>query len=404
MRKTETTSGSAPAFRPLGLYIHYPFCRERCFYCDFLTFPHAEGLHAPYISALKKEIALLGQAKAQQKNPFLPSTHYLVDSVYFGGGTPSLMPQETLASVLNALRANFLFADEVEITMEVNPGTLDKDALALLLSAGVNRFSLGVQTMSDSLLQRLGRTHTAQDVARDIALFQEAGAKNVNVDLLLGLPNQTLPDIRRDLCYVAEWRPQHISWYSLILEEKTYFSWQAQHGDLPLPEETVLLQEEDEVLDTLSALGYERYEISNFALPSYASRHNLKYWTAQDYLGIGVGAASYLQSERYQNPSGIHAYLNEVKEGRLPQQHLVRSQQEDRFEQVMMGLRKIEGINRQAFFAQNGMDVLAMAPKSIRKAENNGLMRVTASHLAFTRLGLNVQNDVLSDILWEWEG
>lgn len=404
MRKTEDTSGSALAVLPLGLYIHYPFCRERCFYCDFLTFPHAEALHVPYLSALKKEIALLSQLAAQKKSPFLPSASYLVDSVYFGGGTPSLMPPETLASVLDALRANFLFADEVEITMEVNPGTLLKDGLALLLSTGVNRFSLGVQTMSDGLLKRLGRTHTARDAARDIALFQEVGVKNVNVDFLLGLPGQKLSDIRNDLCYVAQWRPQHVSWYSLILEEKTYFSWQAQHGELPLPEEALLLQEEDEVLDTLSALGYERYEISNFALPSYASRHNLKYWTAQDYLGIGVGATSYLQGERYQNPSGIHAYLNQVEEGRLPQQHLARSQQEDRFEQVMMGLRKIEGIDRRAFFARNGMDVLAMAPKSIHKAEKNGLMRVTASHLAFTRSGLNVQNDVLSDILWEWEG
>lgn len=404
MKKTENTFQAAPEIRPLGLYIHYPFCQERCFYCDFLTFPHAEALQVPYLSSLKQEIHLLDQAQARQQMPLLAPVSYVVDTVYFGGGTPSLLPPEAVVSLLDALRAAFSFAKDVEITLEANPGTLHRDGLATLVAAGVNRVSLGVQSMSDTLLQRLGRTHTAADVARDIALLRETGVRNVNVDFLLGLPGQSLEAIRRDLSFIEKWRPQHVSWYSLILEEKTYFSWQAQHGNLPLPEEALLLQEEEEVLNGLSALGYARYEISNFALPSYASRHNLKYWSAADYLGIGVGAASYLQGERYRNPAGIHAYGKEIAEGRLPQQREERTLEEDLFEQVMMGLRKIQGIDRNAFYARNGIDVLDMAPKRIAEAQKNGLLHITPKYIAFTRAGLNVQNDVLSDILWEWEG
>lgn len=404
MKKTEDVSGKNRSARPLGIYIHYPFCTERCFYCDFLTFPHAETLQAPYISALKKEIAHLGQAETKQTSPLLQDTPYFVDSVYFGGGTPSLLPTEEFLAVVETLRANFSFANDVEITLEVNPGTLTEEGLRRLLTVGVNRFSLGVQTMSDALLARLGRTHMAEDVEHDIRMLQNAGANNVNVDFLLGLPAQTLADIQKDLLYVAQWHVQHVSWYSLILEEKTYFHWQAQQGDLSLPEENLLLQEEDEVLRTLSSLGYTRYEISNFSLPSYASRHNRKYWTAEEYLGIGVGAASYLQGERYQNPSGIHAYIKEVEEGRLPQQLVERTIKEDLFEQVMMGLRLLEGVDREAFLKRNGMDALAIAPKSMAKAQKNGLLCITPTNIAFTRKGLNVQNDVLSDMLWEWEG
>lgn len=400
--KTEDTAYRAPAREPLGLYIHYPFCLERCAYCDFLTFPHAEAMHALYLATVKEEITLLGEAEKRHQAPFGRAS-YGVDSVYFGGGTPSLMPPEALASILDALRTQFSFADDVEITMEANPGTLHAEGLARLLSAGVSRISLGVQTMSDTLLNRIGRTHTSRDVERDMAFLQEAGVANINVDFILGLPGQTRDDIHHDLSCIAQWRPQHVSWYSLILEEKTLFAWQAKHGELVLPEEDLLLQEEEDVLSGLSVLGYERYEISNFALPSFASRHNLKYWTAQDYLGIGVGAASYLQRERYQNPSGIHAYEKVIHEGRLPQELVPRLPEDDCFEQVMMGLRKIRGIDRQAFFARNGLDVLSMAPKSIAKAQENGLLQVTPARIAFTRSGLNVQNDVLSDILGEWE-
>lgn len=406
--KTDHTCEGAPASaeRSLGLYIHIPFCLERCYYCDFLTFPHAERFHAPYVEALKKEIRCFPFPSSQQERAMaeaFSATSFCVDSVYIGGGTPTLLPVASLQEILDTLRERFCFSPSPEITVEANPGTFSSKDIQDLLKAGVNRVSLGVQSFSDPLLVRIGRTHTKEQVEEDIALLRDAGLKNLNLDLILGLPGQTTEDIQHDLSALERWHPEHVSWYSLILEEKTYFHFLVQKGRLALPDDETLVKWLTYVVQGLQEQGYDRYEISNFAKPGYASHHNLKYWSAKDYLGFGVGAASYFLGERYRNTDGIHAYVDGITAGRSPRAFIARTREDDLFEQIMMGLRKIVGMDRAAFLTRNGSDVTAFAPHTIRQACANDLMTLTPSHLAFTEKGFFIQNDVLSDMLLEHE-
>lgn len=378
----------------LGIYVHIPFCAERCFYCDFLTFPHAEKFHAPYGLALQKEITHAAWASYPDRT---------VDSIFFGGGTPTLLPASRLAAFLASLRRAFLLAEDAEITLEANPGTLTREGVHQLVASGVNRISLGVQTTNDALLKAIGRTHQMKDVLDDVEMLREAGIKNLNLDMILALPGQTPTDIENDLHWIETLRPTHVSWYSLILEEKTLFGYRTARGELVLPSEEEELALSAQAFKGLRCLGYVRYEFSNFAKPGSQSRHNLKYWSGDDYLGFGLGAASYIDGERYENMRGLKTYIETLERGELPRRKIVRSREDDLFEQVMTGLRKLEGIDRARFAKKNGIDPVQIAALVFRNAEREGLARITAERLALTEKGLLVQNSILSDALLYWE-
>lgn len=379
----------------LGVYIHIPFCPARCDYCDFLTFPHAEAFHAPYVEALLREMAL------PQVQEILAC--HVVDSIYIGGGTPSMLPSSCIGDILDTMREQAHVAHDVEVTLEANPATFAVDDVRRWARAGVNRVSLGVQTFSDGLLQAMGRTHTADEARLAVGLLREGGIANLNIDLMVALPNQTRDDVRFDVAQVRALHPTHVSWYELILEAKTVFGFRAREGtlDLPAEEETVALWEE--AARGLSSLGYERYEISNFARAGFASRHNLKYWTGEAYLGLGLGASGYIGGQRHDNTRNISSYIKHVTRGDDPGLCLERTREDDLFEQVMMGLRKIRGINRQRFARKNGCDVVSLAPRTIDREVTHGLMTLDAEHLAFTERGLWIQNDILSDMWLEWD-
>ena len=369
----------------LGLYLHIPFCQERCHYCDFLTFPHIERYHEPYVQALLKEIALVGQGQR-------------VDSIYIGGGTPSLLGKDQFDRIFQALLTHFSWQGG-EWTLEANPGSLTKDKLEALAQAGVNRLSLGVQTMSDALLQVCGRTHQAQTVETDLKRIRAVAPFDLNLDFIFAIPGQKLSDIDRDLAAIERFQPGHISWYNLILEERTLFSYWLAKGRIQEASEDEELALMERAYQGLEDLGYQRYEISNFARPGKASRHNLKYWTGRDYLGLGLGAASYVDHKRFHNTSHFFTYLHDLDQGLLPRIWEQRSREEDLFEALMMGFRKLDGIDRRDFLARFGEDPMQRAPQFFESERRAGRLAWTDRRVYLTTTGLQLQNVFLLGLL-----
>ncbi len=280
--------------KPLELYIHIPFCIRKCAYCDFLSAPAAPEVQEAYVGQLLQEIA------ASKKLP----EDYEAVTVFFGGGTPGILKGELLCSILRALRDRFSVREDAEITVEANPGTVNRDKLVQYREAGVNRISLGLQSADNQELKLLGRIHTWEQFLESFQLARETGFRNINVDLMSALPGQTTESVHRTLERVLALSPEHISAYSLILEEGTPFYKRYEGHPELLPSEEEERQMYYDTRDRLCACGYEHYEISNFAKPGYACRHNLGYWERTDYKGFGLGAASLLENVRYTNQTG----------------------------------------------------------------------------------------------------
>lgn len=381
--------------KSLGIYLHIPFCPARCNYCDFLTFPHAEAYHAPYLEALVREMDI----------PFVRDTlnERIADSIYVGGGTPSMMSADAIARLFDVLNERTTVSPEAEITLEANPGTFTTRDVSIWKKAGVNRVSLGVQTFSDALLSRIARMHTAEDARKAVQTLRDGGISNINIDLILALPEQTKDDIARDLEEIERIEPTHVSWYELILEEKTLLGYLVQRGEIALPSEETSVALFVQAAQGLQAMGFSRYEISNFARAGRESRHNLKYWTGKEYLGLGLGASGYVGGERHENTRKISYYMERVKRGEDPGEILPRTRADDLFEQVMMGFRKIRGIDRARFLEKNGVDVVDLAPETVAREVARGMMGVTAERVFMTEEGLWVQNDILSDLWLEWD-
>jgi len=375
----------------LGLYIHIPFCAQRCAYCDFLLFPHAERFHLPYMADLGRELAAVKAAGIAEG--------CVVDSIFIGGGTPTLMPPETLEALFDTLRSSLEIEDDAEISIESNPNTLDGAMVKALARCGVNRVSIGVQSASSELLSLCGRTHRTEDVRAAVARLRGSGISNINLDFIFAIPGQMRSDIDADLQLIAELRPTHISWYELIVEERTLLSHRIARGELAPLDEDVRAAFFERIVSGLNALGYARYEISNFALSGSSSRHNLKYWSGEPYLGLGLGAASYMDGERYVNPRTFRAYAEALDAGALPREKEVRSIEDDRFEWIMMGLRKLSGLSRGAFAERFGRDVLTLAPAFFERERLRGRLDWSERTLFLTPYGLDVMNDVLSDLM-----
>lgn len=380
----------------LGLYLHIPFCRERCSYCDFLTFPHAEALLRPYLEALAKEIRLWKREREKGGEEGLP-----VDTIYLGGGTPSLLKADELRRLFREVHEAFPISPRAEITMEMNPEA-EGDA-RVLRALGINRISLGMQTSSPRLLAQCRRTHRSEDGGKTMVALRSAGFDNINVDLIYGLPGQTRKDLEGDLNWLAIHDPDHVSWYGLILEERSLLYQQVRQGTMQLPGEDVQADEFSFLLAELDKLGYRRYEISNFSKVGKQSRHNLKYWTGKPYLGLGLGASSYLNGERYHNPGTFQQYFTALRQGRLPREWEERTKKDDIFERIMMGLRRVEGISFRDFALATGIALESCVPKSMAKACRQGLGEKTADAFRLTRRGLDLQNRVLVDMMEEME-
>ena len=372
--------------KSLGLYIHIPFCATKCSYCDFPSQAGRMALRAPYVDALTAEIAARGQALG---NP-------AVDTVYIGGGTPSLLQPEQMSRVLVAAHAHFRLSDGCEISCEANPGMLSARFLAALRAGGVNRLSLGAQSADDSLLPMLGRRHSWAQVVQAVHLARQHGFDNINIDLMMGIPGQT-PDNWQDTLEAAlAFAPEHLSCYGLIVEEGTPLADRVAAGALSLPPEEAERAMYDHTLRRLARAGYTQYEVSNFARPGRACLHNLHCWQRADYVGVGAAAHSLVGGDtRLSNPADIDAYLA----GYSAQVQRLTAE-ERRFESVMLGLRTTAGVDLAAFEAMHGLSFQEAYGDSARKSLEQALAVYTPDgFFRLTRRGMDVMNTVLLDFL-----
>jgi len=367
----------------LGMYVHIPFCASKCAYCDFLSFAGQRTSIPPYITALHGE--LQGYAKLYAKTP--------LQTVFFGGGTPTTVPAPLLAETLAHIAQLFPIALGAEITIEANPETADYDALRTLHQAGFNRISFGVQSFDNAILRRIGRIHTAEAAERAITNARQAGFQNINLDLMFGLPNQTEADWRYTLDTAIALDPEHLSCYSLIVEDGTPL---AQESNLALPGE-----EADRLMyhlakERLAAADYIQYEISNFAKPGYASHHNTMYWTGGDYIGAGLGAHSLLGDRRICNTTELPRYLA----GDFGRETLESLSDTDRQSEFMiLGLRMTDGVSISDFQNRFGRALMRVFGPTIDGFIRDGLLTLDGDRLRLTPRGVDISNIVFAEFL-----
>lgn len=404
--------------RPWGIYVHIPFCRQKCYYCDFASWAGREHYMADYTAALLQELYRRGARYAARWGR--PAT------MYIGGGTPTALPREQLLAIVTALQGvgaagktaaltpcragaadghasgpQGLSSDlPLEFTVEANPGTVDEAYLAALRCAGVNRLSFGVQSFDDRLLRRIGRIHTAAQARASFAAARAAGFDNISLDLMYGLPGQTLSDLQSSVEQALALGPEHISIYGLQLEPGTVFARQQEQGRLELPDDDTAEAMYDYMTTALPQAGYERYEISNFARPGRESRHNMSYWQDVPYLGIGAAAHSYLDGQRYENMADIAGYIKAVTEGES-----VTSEEEPATRQIAMeeyaflALRMVRGISRDGFAARFGVTLESVYGEVIARLEAQGLLQTTPEAVALTPQGMKLGNQVFAEFL-----
>lgn len=372
----------------MELYIHIPFCIRKCLYCDFLSFPCEQEKRTDYLKALHQEILCCGSSC--RKSP--------VTSVFVGGGTPSLLSGDEMGELFAALRQQFPFSAEAEITVEANPGTVTGEKLAAYRQAGINRLSIGCQSIHDEELQRLGRIHSFSQFQESFSLAREAGFTNINVDLMSALPGQSLKDWEECLQVVTELQPEHISAYSLIIEEGTPFF--EQQDSLQLPEEETERLMYQRTRELLAQRGYEQYEISNYALPGYACRHNIGYWDGTPYLGLGLGAASYMEETRYKNTSDFAAYLEQGRTGRFLREEEEILTRENRMEEYMfLGLRMNRGVDPAEFQTRFGVSMREIYGETIEHFVREKLLTIQENRVCLTEKGMDLANVVMAGFL-----
>jgi oxygen-independent coproporphyrinogen-3 oxidase len=402
------TCGSVPESR-VGLYLHIPFCSNKCAYCDFCSFAGRESLHAPYLAALAREMAAYaGQTRAR--------------TLYVGGGTPTTLPVEALVSLVEKARHAFALLPNAEITVEANPGTIDAGALNRLRQGGVNRLSLGVQSLNDGLLRLLGRIHNAAEAERAVRDARAAGFDNLNLDLMLGLPRQSLADWQESLERALEWGPEHLSLYALTVEEGTPLAAQIERGDLEEVDDDRAADMYEWAEERLEDAGYLHYEISNWARPGCESRHNLVYWRNQPYLGFGVAAHSWWGGFRWANVDDPAAYIarleapldfgfGDLRFGDLScRPAAIEVQTIDRrtemSETMMMGLRLLrEGVPEARFRGRFGVSMDEVYSNEIDAAIAEGLLERATSEgqpcVRLTRRGHLLGNRVFERFVGE---
>jgi len=368
--------------KEIGMYVHIPFCVRKCAYCDFASFAGREQEEGAYVEAVLREAEERGRIDAA------------VATLYIGGGTPSLLPPMLMDKLLTGLRKRFTFLPDAECSCECNPGTVSPGLLDTLRQNGVNRLSFGAQAAQPRLLSLLGRIHTWAQVEESMGMARRAGFDNINLDLMLGLPTQTIPDVRETLTKALALGPTHLSCYGLIVEEGTKMRRMVDSGAWILPDEDTERDMYELCRETLAQNGFEQYEISNFARPGFACRHNVNCWKRKEYIGLGSAACGFLGSVRYQNPPDLTDYLN----GK-PAEETIISPEEARFESMMLGLRMTEGVSNAAFISMHGVSINEAFGPKLEKSLRLGLAEWRDGYLRLTRKGMDVQNSVLVELL-----
>jgi putative oxygen-independent coproporphyrinogen III oxidase len=358
---------------PTAAYIHIPFCRRRCYYCDFPVFVVGDRSTGENSGNIQLYIDRLGKEIATQVNYNRP-----LETIFFGGGTPSLLTVAQLGQILGWLAAKFGIASNAEISMEIDPGTFNLVQIQGYLQVGVNRVSLGVQAFQDNILQLCGRSHDVSDIYRAVELIHQAGVANWSLDLISGLPQQTLSDWKASLAAAIALDPQHISCYDLIVETQTPFAKQYQPGDKPLPSDETTAQMYRVAQQILTGAGYTHYEISNYAKLNYQCRHNLTYWHNLPYYAVGMGAASYLEDCRFTRPRKTQEYYQWVADG-CDWRDVATISTEDRFlETLMLGLRLARGVSLKSIGSEFGIARVDLLLKCLERYRQQGWVEIVA--------------------------
>ena len=372
--------------REISLYIHIPFCKQKCLYCDFPSYSGKERLMNEYTDALNKEIL----KKANE---------YIINSIFIGGGTPSYLKDSSLQSLLATLNKLNL-KENLEFTVECNPGTLNKKNLDIMKKYNVNRISMGLQATKDSILKEIGRIHSYEEFKNNYLLARNIGFDNINIDLMFGLPNQTLEEWKESLEEIAKLEPDHISAYSLIIEEGTRFYNLYEQDKLNLPNEDTERLMYLSTKDILNKYGYNQYEISNFAKIGKECFHNKVYWKCNEYLGVGVSASSFIDEKRIKNIDVIEEYIEKInKDENIIEQIHVNDISDDMEEFVFMGLRMSEGIKISEFKKRFNKDIYEVYSDIIEKNIKRELLICNSEKLFLSSRGMEISNYVMSDFI-----
>ena len=376
----ENATGSS-----MEIYIHIPFCVKKCDYCDFLSGPSCPKEQAEYVQALLAEIDAVKEGKGRS-----------VSSIFIGGGTPSVLDERFIGEILNKTRKNFLVENDAEITIEVNPGTADQKKLQAYRTFGINRLSIGLQSPDDRELKILGRIHNYEQFLETCKCARTAGFENINIDLMSAIPDQTYEKWCNNLRIVAELKPEHISAYSLIIEEGTPFA----SRQLNLPDEDTEYNMYEATSRILKEYGYEQYEISNYAKEGRCCRHNVGYWTRRDYLGFGLGASSLYGKDRFANTADMKKYLENSKNPeKIREKELSLTREDEMAEFMFLGLRMTQGVSKKEFQEYFGTAIETVYGDVLKKYEAMGLLLEKDGRIFLSREGIHVSNSVMADFL-----
>ena len=375
--------------KELEIYIHIPFCVQKCKYCDFLSGPATSEIKQQYMEALCREIM---EKSAEYEG-------YHITSVFIGGGTPSCVEPEWIEKLMRLVRENYDLSEEAEITMEMNPGTVDRASLEIYYHAGINRLSMGLQSARSEELAVLGRIHSYEQFLEAYFTARKIGFLNINVDIMSGLPGQNLEDYMESLSKVTELDPppEHVSAYSLIVEEGTLFYEAYERDELNLPDEETDRSMYEYTRTFLQQKGYERYEISNYAKKGFECRHNIGYWERKHYVGFGIGAASLVENVRFRNEDSLNRYIHNPCESVTDVE--VLSVEEQMAEMMFLGLRMEKGVSFQRFQEVFGVGLMKVYGKVIEKHVQEGLLQIKKDQVFLTLKGMDVSNYVMADFL-----
>ena len=371
--------------KEIGVYVHIPFCKQKCYYCDFISYCNKDNLIEDYVKAVKKEIRM-------------QNIQSQITTVYIGGGTPSYIDSKYIVGIIDEIKKKNL-SKRPEITIEVNPGTVTKEKLKDYKKCGINRLSIGLQSAKDEILKEIGRIHNFEQFLETYQMARKVGFKNINVDLILGIPNQRIKDLKESLERIIELQPEHISVYSLIVEDGTPIANKIDKGELELPDEDTERNMYWYVKNTLELNGYIHYEISNFAQKGRESKHNKNCWNQNQYFGFGVAAHSYRDITRYSNTEKIEEYIKNVMTERLDRNRIIHEIQKEydaEKEYMLLGLRKIVGVNISEFKLKFGDNPIYLFRNELKKLTDEGLIIVDEDFIRLTNKGIDLAN-----LVWE---
>lgn len=383
----------------IGIYVHIPFCKKKCEYCDFKSFVGKENMIDQYMKWVKYELKSIGEGNRLDYENNLDDL-IIVKTIYIGGGTPSILPPKYTSDILNTIKDNYTIDNKnLEVTIEVNPGTVDEKKLSEYKKCGINRLSIGLQATQNKVLNTLGRIHTYNDFLDTYNIARKIGFNNINVDLMLGIPGQTLEDVQESIEEIIKLSPEHISTYSLIIEEGTPFFNKLAKNKITLPDEEIERQMYWMVKKKLEEAGYIHYEISNFAKKGYESKHNLACWNQEEYVGVGAAAHSYTNNVRYSNVCEIEEYINNYENNNETNNFIFHEKQtkDSKMKEFMLlGLRKINGIQVQEFKNRFGENPIYLYRKELDKLVSENLLEIDGDNIKLTEKGLDLAN-----LVWE---